>query len=66
MFVIVFIAMIDYTDPNIKNNYNTSVQKMKLVNELFRKISNQLKFNQDPIYKPERVNELKTLFVHQL
>ena len=29
------------------------------MNELFRKISNQLKFNKEPIYKPERVNEVK-------
>ena len=29
------------------------------VNNLFGEISNQLKFNKSPIYKPERVNEIK-------
>ena len=29
------------------------------INELFNKLSNQLKFNQEPLYKPERVNEVK-------
>ena len=50
------------TDPNIKSqlvNIGPGPENEISVNELFRKISNQLKFNQDPIYKPERVNEVK-------
>ena len=49
------------TDPNIKSELvNIGPEDNFItINELFRKISNQLKFNQDPIYKPERVNEVK-------
>jgi UDP-glucose 4-epimerase len=50
------------TDPNITSqlvNIGPGPENEISVNELFRKISNQLKFNQEPIYKPERVNEVK-------
>ena len=29
------------------------------INELYSQISNKLKFNQDPIYEPDRPNEVK-------
>jgi len=50
------------TDPNITSqlvNIGPGPENEISVNELFRKIANQLKFNQEPIYKPERVNEVK-------
>jgi UDP-glucose 4-epimerase len=50
------------TDPNIKSelvNIGPGPENEISVNELFRKISNQLQFNQEPMYKPERVNEVK-------
>ena len=50
------------TDPNITSqlvNIGPGPENEISVNELFRKISNQLKFNKEPIYKPERVNEVK-------
>ena len=50
------------TDPNIKSklvNIGPGPENEITINELFRKISNQLKFNQEPLYKPERVNEVK-------
>ena len=50
------------TDPNITSqlvNIGPGPENEISVNELFRKISNQLKFNREPIYKPERINEVK-------
>ena len=50
------------TDPNIKSelvNIGPGSENEITINELFRKISNQLKFNQEPLYKSERVNEVK-------
>ena len=50
------------TDPNIKSelvNIGPGPENEITINELFRKISNQLKFNQEPLYKSERVNEVK-------
>ena len=49
------------TDPNIKSELvNIGPEDNFItINELFRKISNQLKFNQEPLYKSERVNEVK-------
>ena len=50
------------TDPNITSqivNIGPGPENEISVNELFRKISNQIKFNKEPIYKPERVNEIK-------
>jgi len=50
------------TDPNITSqlvNIGPGPENEISINELFRKLSNQLKFNQGPIYKPERVNEVK-------
>ena len=49
-------------DPEIKNeivNIGPGPDEMITVNELFKEISNQLKFNKNPIYMPERVNEVK-------
>ena len=50
------------TDPNITSqlvNIGPGPENEITVNELFKKISNQLQFNQEPLYKPERVNEVK-------
>ena len=50
------------TDKDIKSelvNIGPGPENEITINELFRKISNQLKFNQEPLYKPERVNEVK-------
>jgi len=50
------------TDPNIKSqliNIGPGSENEITINQLFKKISNQLQFNQEPIYKPERVNEVK-------
>ena len=50
------------TDPNITSqlvNIGPGPENEISINELFRKLSNQLKFNQGPIYKSERVNEVK-------
>ena len=50
------------TDPNIKSeivNIGPGPEEMITVNELFKSISNQLKFNKPPLYMPERVNEVK-------
>ena len=50
------------TDPNIKSevvNIGPGPENEITINELFKKISNQLQFNKEPLYKPERVNEVK-------
>ena len=50
------------TDKNIKGelvNIGPGPENEITINELFRKISNQLKYNQEPLYKPERINEVK-------
>ncbi|WP_440680338.1 NAD-dependent epimerase/dehydratase family protein [Candidatus Pelagibacter sp. HIMB1636] len=50
------------TDPDIKFelvNIGPGPENEISVNDLFKKISNQVRFNQKPIYKPERVNEVK-------
>ena len=50
------------TDPNITSelvNIGPGPENEITVNELFKKISNQLQFNQEPLYKPERINEVK-------
>ena len=50
------------TDPNIKSlivNIGPGPENEISVNNLFQKLSNILKFNKDPIYKPERVNEVR-------
>ena len=50
------------TDPNIKSevvNIGPGHENEITINELFKKISNQLQFNKEPLYKPERVNEVK-------
>jgi len=50
------------TDPNITSqlvNIGPGPENEITVNELFKKISNQLKFNQEPLHKPERINEVK-------
>ena len=49
-------------DPEITSeiiNIGPGPDEMITVNELFKEISNQLKFNKNPIYMPERVNEVK-------
>jgi len=50
------------TDPNITSqlvNIGPGPENELSVNELFKKLSNKLKFNQEPVYKPERVNEVR-------
>ena len=50
------------TDPNIKSeivNIGPGPENEITINELFKKISNQLQFNKEPLHKPERVNEVK-------
>ena len=50
------------TDPNIKSllvNIGPGPENQITINTLYQKISNILKFNKDPVYKPERVNEVK-------
>ncbi len=50
------------TDPNIKSelvNIGPGPENEITINKLFEIISNQLKFNLEPINKPERVNEVK-------
>jgi UDP-glucose 4-epimerase len=50
------------TDPNITSeivNIGPGPENEITVNKLFEIISNQLKFNLEPINKPERVNEVK-------
>ena len=49
-------------DPNIVSeiiNIGPGPDEKISVNNLFQEISNQLKFNKSPIYKPERANEVK-------
>ncbi|WP_440648617.1 NAD-dependent epimerase/dehydratase family protein [Candidatus Pelagibacter sp. HIMB1521] len=49
-------------DPNIVSeiiNIGPGQDEKITINNLFQEISNQLKFNKSPIYKPERVNEVK-------
>ena len=49
------------TDPNIKSqivNIGPGHENEITINQLFRKISNQLQFNKNPIYKPKRTNEI--------
>ena len=49
------------TDPNIKSELvNIGPEDNFLsINELFKKIANQMKFNQEPIYFKDRINEVK-------
>ena len=50
------------TDPNIKSelvNIGPGPENEITINELFRKISNQLKFNQEPLNYQDRLNEVK-------
>ena len=50
------------TDPNISGqlvNIGPGPENEITVNELYKKISNQLQFNQEPLYKPERINEVR-------
>ncbi len=50
------------TDPNIKSqivNIGPGPENEITINELFKKISNQLQFNKEPLHKPERVNEVR-------
>jgi len=49
------------TDPNITSQLvNIGPEDNFIsINELFKKLSNKLKFNQEPVYKPERVNEVR-------
>ena len=57
------------TDPNITSqlvNIGPGPENEITVNELFKLISNQLKFNKEPIYKPERINEVKNAICSSL
>jgi len=49
------------TDPNIKNDiFNIGPEHNYVsVNNLFKILSNELKFNQEPIYYTDRINEVK-------
>ena len=49
------------TDPNIlSQTINIGPDEDFIsINDLFSQISNKLKFNQDPIYQPDRTNEVK-------
>ena len=50
------------TDPNITSeivNIGPGPENEITINRLYQIISNQLKFNKEPITKPERVNEVK-------
>jgi UDP-glucose 4-epimerase len=49
------------TDPNIKNDiFNIGPEHNYVsVNSLFKILSNELKFNQEPIYYTDRINEVK-------
>jgi len=50
------------TDPNIKNdifNIGPGTDSVITINHLYELISNELQFNQKPIYEKKRVNEVK-------
>ena len=50
------------TDPNIISeivNIGPGEENELTINKLFEIIANELKYNSEPIYKPERVNEVK-------
>ena len=50
------------TDPSIKSqlvNIGPGPESEITINKLYEIIANELKFNQEAIYKPERVNEVK-------
>jgi UDP-glucose 4-epimerase len=50
------------TDPSIKSqlvNIGPGPENEITINKLYEIIANQIKYNSEPIYKPERVNEVK-------